>query len=281
MANFRKPHNRLGDWPAFKIMRDEIDGGIPVARVKSWQHLQEIFSNDVIFKSSDEFLFRGQRRSNWGLTPSIARLSKNETIDAILAEKQLERFKYSIRGRLNTPISSLDNLDVWAIGQHFGLMSPLLDWSRSPYVAMFFAFEQADPINESPKNYSRSIFSINKTKLEKQGVNIFVDSLSAEHDRLISQSGLFTISPFGDSITLETQILNELAERDIDIDDPDILKRYIFKIHIPMEDESDRVDCFHSLRMMNLHHASLYPDLIGSSLHCNELAKEEYKFNSR
>lgn len=276
MENFRKPHKRLDDWPSFKIMGDEIDGGIPVARVKSWQHLQEIFSNDPMFKNPDEFLFRGQRRSNWGLTPSLARLSTNETINVDIAERQLERFKYSIRGRVKSSIADLDDFDVWAIGQHFGLMSPLLDWSRSPYVAMFFAFEQADPYNEIPKNYSRAIFAINKSKLEKQGLDIFIDSLRSEHERLISQSGLFTISPFGESITLETSILNELADRDIDIDDADMLKKYIFKIHVPMEKESERVDCFQSLRKMNLHHASLYPDLIGSSLHCNELAKEEY-----
>lgn len=276
MVQHRKPHNRLSDWPKFDIMGDDIDGGIPVTKVKNWQHLQDIFSNAPLFKSQDEFLFRGQRRANWGLTPSLARLSKHETIDSVIADKQLNLFKYSIRGRVKG-IATLDDIDVWAIGQHFGLMSPLLDWSRSPYVSMFFAFEQLDPKNESPKNYSRAIFALNKTKLDKLGVDIFIDSLSSEHDRLISQSGLFTISPFGDSDTLETQILAELADREIDIDDPQVLSKYIFKIHVPMETEEDRVDCFRSLRKMNLHHASLYPDLIGSSLHCNEIVKEAYQ----
>jgi hypothetical protein len=279
MVQHRKPHNRLSDWPKLDIMSDEVDGGIPVTKVKNWQHLQDVFSNDKIFKSQDEFLFRGQRRANWGLAPSLARLSKYETIDRGIAENQLNQFKYSIRGRVKG-IATLDDLDVWAIGQHFGLMSPLLDWSRSPYVSMFFAFEQQDPKNETPKNYSRAIFALNKTKLEKLNIDIFVDSLSSEHDRLISQNGLFTISPFGESDTLETQILSELADREIDIEDPKILSRYIFKIHVPMETEEDRVDCFRSLRKMNLHHASLYPDLIGSSLHCNEIAKETYRESS-
>jgi hypothetical protein len=276
MIQHRKPHKRLSDWPEFEIMGDEIDGGIPVTKVKSWQHLQEIFSSDSLFKTQDEYLFRGQRRSDWGLSPSLARLSENETINKKIADKQLEQFKYSIRGRVKG-IATLDDFDVWAIGQHFGLMSPLLDWSRSPYVSMFFAFEQSDPKEESPKNYSRSIFALNKTKLDKLNIDIFVDSLSSEHDRLISQSGLFTISPFSKSETLETFILNELADREIDIDDPQILSRYIFKIHVPIETENDRVDCFRSLRKMNLHHASLYPDLIGSSLHCNEMVKETYR----
>lgn len=272
---YRKPHNRLQVWPGFDILGDEVDGNIPATRVKSWQHLQELFNNDSIFKTQDEWLFRGQRRSDWGLTPSLARLSANETIDRTLAERQLNQFKYSIRGRVES-ISSKEDLDVWAIGQHFGLMTPLLDWSRSPYVSMFFAFEMRDPESESPKNYSRAIFALNKTKLDDLNVNIFVDTLSSEHDRLISQNGLFTSSPFGESNTLETQIITELAEQGIDIDDPDILKNYIFKVHIPMKDENDRLNCFQSLRKMNIHHSSLYPDLIGSSSHCNELIREIY-----
>lgn len=270
----RKPHNRLKNWPIFDILNDEIDGLIPTTKVRNWQHLEEILSNDPIFKTSEEWLFRGQRRSDWGLTPSLARLSDNDTIHVDLANRHLNQFKYSVRGRVSS-ISSLDDLDVWAIGQHYGLMTPLLDWSRSPYVSIFFAVEFRDPENETPKNYSRAIFALNKTKLDKLKVDIFVDSLASENARLISQNGLFTISPFGESKTLETEILNQLADRDIDVDDPDILRKYIFKIHIPMEDEKDRVDCFQSLRKMNIHHSSLYPDLIGSSFHCNELIKEE------
>ncbi|MGL5093565.1 MAG: FRG domain-containing protein [Aeromonas sobria] len=271
----RKPHNRLPIWPNFDVIGDEIDGGIPVTKVRNWQSLQEVFSNDPIFKTQDEWLFRGQRRSDWGLTPSLARLSANETIDRTLAERQLNQFKYSIRGRVNS-ISTKEDVDVWAIGQHFGLMTPLLDWSRSPYVAMFFAFEMRDPDNESPKNYSRSIFALNKTKLNDLDIDVFVDTLSSDHDRLISQNGLFTISPFGESNTLETFILSRLSEQEIDIDNPETLKEYIFKVHIPMEDESDRLNCFQSLRKMNIHHSSLYPDLIGSSSHCNELIREKY-----
>ncbi|WP_172580398.1 FRG domain-containing protein [Vibrio harveyi] len=276
---YRKSHNRLKMWPTFEILGDEIDGYIPVTKVKNWQHLQEIFSNDVIFKTQDEWLFRGQRRSDWGLTPSLARLSDNETIDADLADRQLNQFKYSVRGRVKS-ISTIDEFDIWAIGQHFGLMTPLLDWSRSPYVSMFFAVEMHDPENESPRNYSRAIFALNKTKLSKLNVDVFIDTLGSEHDRLISQNGLFTISPLTESKTLESKILSELAEREVDVDDPETLKKYIFKVHIPMEDEADRLNCFQSLRKMNIHHSSLYPDLIGSSAHCNELIKEEHNVKS-
>jgi hypothetical protein len=87
---------------------------------------------------------------------------------------------------------------------------------------------------------------------------------------LISQAGLFTRSPAGEQ-TLVTDLINTLAEFDVDVDSAEDLSKYICKIHIPVEDEEERMDCFKTLRKMNLHHVSLFPDLIGSSLHCNEL----------
>ena len=41
------------------------------------------------------------------------------------------------------PNDSEDNW--WALGQHYGLATPLLDWVYSPYVCLtFFSFREAD-----------------------------------------------------------------------------------------------------------------------------------------
>ena len=42
-----------------------------------------------------------------------------------------------------------------------------------------------------------------------------------------------------------------------------------------MEDEQERLQCLNALKRMNIHYANLYPDIAGSSLHCNDLLTEQ------
>lgn len=270
----RKPHLNSPFWPETIINVDKVDGNIPSSRVKDWQQFISLVNEGKFCEHDDEVLFRGQRNGTWALIPSIARLSDNGTYNHEFAEQQIENFKYSIRGRTKIPVSQLDPEDVWALGQHYGLWTPLLDWSRSPFVAMFFAMSEPNPKDESPINYSRAIFRINRTKLsDYMDDSFFVNPLNSDHDRLISQDGLFTLSPAGET-TLEYQIINALAESGIDIDGPKVLKEFICKIHIPINDEPERKKALLALRRMNLHYANLYPDIDGSSMHCNELLRE-------
>lgn len=55
-------------------------------------------------------------------------------------------------------------------------------------------------------------------------------------------------------------------------DEAEILAAYICKIYIR---NGDRDACVRHLRRMNVHHASLFPDLIGASDYCNILTSEE------
>jgi hypothetical protein len=125
-------------------------------------------------------LFRGQGNSKWKLTTTLERSG---------AEKMLFRDYYAlICASMRPEVRTFARVDVpaydplWAtthflqgdllyeIGdvfpidlyrymaylRHFGFPSPLLDWSRSPFVAAFFAFRD-DPSGPKPK--TRSIFA--------------------------------------------------------------------------------------------------------------------------
>lgn len=262
----------------FIIDPKDGDNAIPSAHVRGWRHFTRIINNGKLHVNNDELIFRGQRNASWGLVPTIARLSGTDFYEEGLAKKHLEKFKYSIRGRTKIYLTDADDNDVnlWALGQHYGLYTPLLDWSRSPFVALFFAMSEPNPEKEIPKNPSRVVFCLNKSKLKKYDEldKIFVDPLGGEHERLISQDGLFTFSPSGKT-NLELEILNSIKGKfiwdDSKFDTPNEMKDFIFKIHIPMISEAERLKCMRALRRMNLHFASLFPDIHGSSQHCNAL----------
>ncbi|MDL1993506.1 FRG domain-containing protein [Vibrio parahaemolyticus] len=107
----------------------------------TWDALSDKFNE--YFTYYNNYIFRGQGSKEWKLAPSLTRMLKqseykrNEWRD--VTELHLARFKENIRGRANIDFHSAAKDEFWAIGQHFGLATPLLDWTKSPFVASFFA----------------------------------------------------------------------------------------------------------------------------------------------
>jgi len=282
-----KHFENLPVWPEFDIYDKNVDFLIPSARIESWEDFNKVFKHYRSDDDSNEYVFRGQHHYRWPLQPTLDRMD-NGAIKEEIARKQLRNFRLSIRGRLlDNSILNENEEELWAIGQHHGLATPLLDWTLAPYVALFFAFMQEDPEtwkNEDgdSTNYSRAIFILNKSFLEDLDndpeenplVKMYpklVEPSKDDHGRLVNQAGLFTIAPYGE--TLESALLRALEESEVDINDHAEVSKYICKIHVPNTKEI-RLDCLRQLRKMNIHHASLFPDLIGASGYCNDLIRE-------
>ena len=259
-------HLGLPEWPKLGIGDEGVDGLIPSCRVKSRRQFELALGHKLMNPPGVEFIYRGQRRQEWQLTPTLGRYEKSGVVDLKRAEEQKREFRLAMRGRGIGPDLLNEDDELWAFGQHNGLATPLLDWTKSPFVALFFAFADPDLIYEAP-NHSRAIFVINKTALEVLDPGLIVQPMRNDHSRLVNQAGLFTLSPLG-SDTLATRIFNLLSDtQTVDMDDPEEVGRYIFKMHIPNE---ERWECLNMLRKMNIHHGSLFPDPIGASLYCNE-----------
>ena len=273
--------NADGNSRRFEIMADELSGRIPVTRLESWRDFTNLLESDFFNRHGVQLVFRGHRRHDWGLMPTLGRVTTNGIITEVLAEDQLDRFKRAVRGRLNDTELVNEDDELWSVGQHHGLMTPLLDWTYSPYVALFFAFHKEDDRDEKDNPY-RAVYVLNKSFLVdneiETGIRVF-EPRKDHHGRLVNQAGLFTFSPF--DATLENKLTDVLADEEGFTDEelrsaseeeqPEILARYICKIYIRNE---ERDACVRHLRRMNVHHASLFPDLIGASDYCNILTAE-------
>ena len=96
-------------------------------------------------------LFRGQSSKDWRLTPSFARI----TAEKGLSRRQALKLEHLLINKFHPsainlmPIQrtvgilptrqGIPFLDWWVIMQHYGAPTRLLDWSGSPWVALFFA----------------------------------------------------------------------------------------------------------------------------------------------
>lgn len=268
---------KVPEWNRFLVLPSMVSGRVPVTRVDSWQHFTRILEDPFFKRPKTQLVFRGQRRYDWTLSPSLGRLDPRGIVTDEIATEQLQFFRRAVRGRVadRTLVDLGEEDELWAVGQHHGLYTPLIDWTHSPYVALFFAFEQEDPKAEEENPY-RAVYVLNKTHVEPDArcpdVHI-LEPRKDDHGRLVNQAGLFTRSAYGN--TLENTLIDSLQEEVLDdVDEGEeeqVLAQYLCKIYIPNE---DREGCLRHLRWMNVHHASLFPDLIGAASYCNALAAE-------
>ena len=276
---------------SFEITADHVSGRIPVTRIEHWRDFSSLLESPFFNRVDEQSIFRGHRRFDWEMTPTLARVTENGIVTEEIAKQQLDMFRKAIRGRI-ADHSLLDDEnerehdELWSIGQHHGLMTPLLDWTYSPYVALFFAFAKEDQTDEKDNPY-RAVYILNKSFISDDelcpDIRVF-EPKKDDHGRLVSQAGLFTFSPY--DATIENKLTDYLAseleniqssysgegenkevdERKQSIQEAFHIAPYICKVYIKNEEQQE---CLKHLRRMNVHHASLFPDLIGAADYCN------------
>jgi hypothetical protein len=122
-------------------------------RVRSWPHFIRILG-DIETRLPDQrhhFFFRGQVDKNWKLESSLFRelAKKREDLQRCFQVEKDAKNEFASQAHLHLnpsvlPSSPNDWLEWWALMQHYGAPTRLLDWTTSPYVAAYFAVESAE-----------------------------------------------------------------------------------------------------------------------------------------
>lgn len=242
-----------------------IKNGVMHTKLTHWKYFSDYVSGRML--EFPGYVYRGQRSDKWLLESSLQRLINGlpENRRNGVRESLLGEFKYAARGRINSSNIKDDN-DWWALGQHYGLATPLLDWTLSPFVALYFAASEERHSSDG----MMSIFAVHVSSISEKADSLgevdnavkVVRPLTDSNGRLVSQSGLFLSMPEG--YDLEKWVVGNFDEDD---------RVVLLKISIPAKDRSGLLVF---LNRMNINSATLFPDLIGASTYCNMRATVAY-----
>lgn len=247
------------------------DKGVLSTTLSKWS---EFYEEVGYFRKYRDYVWRGQRRGypEWDLKSKFDRLNIGGNRKKVL-EKHLDQFKMAIRGRRGANPPELKDDELWALGQHYGLAAPLLDWTESPFVAAYFAFvERGDGAkhNEGKRVvyglnrdivrwHLQTIYKSSRKRISKKEQFVeFPPVESHENVRFLAQSGVLTKALKGQDIKQRVQrCYHETNHRS-----------RIILVEISIGD-SEREECLRDLITMNVNHASLFPDIEGSAIFCN------------
>jgi hypothetical protein len=255
-----------------------------VVTCESWDHFKNLVNFDYAEENSGVSpIFRGQSQSDWKLaspwdrklqrwanTPNAP--TKNRNSAEYLLKKILADFKELSVGLPGIKNRELDEIDWWAIGRHYGLITPLLDWTRSPYVAAFFAFsdlaEQLSPGITTRGDFDLPrflaadpsspiaiwAFMLGRGIDKHEELKVLNPPIDIGH-RQRAQRGIFTTLLHEEFFDVESYLASL---------DPYIppLKKYL----IPGKEMAKALT---ELRLMNITFATLFPDLEGAAKQAN------------
>lgn len=194
-------------------LSEEIkENHIPEITICSWSD----FNRQIKTLKYREWVYRGQSNYKWPLQTSLFRAfndvyqlrNQNSRLSEKIAknsyeQRLIENFKTNAHLFINDLPSYDDNLEWLAVMQHYGAPTRMLDFTYSPYVALFFSITNGSS--------DSTIFCFNKRELnggvykDEKNESIFKNQLLKEdsylqiydpqktNQRLHNQQGLFVV----------------------------------------------------------------------------------------
>jgi hypothetical protein len=219
---------------------------------------------------ASDWIWRGQRHKDWKLLPSYDRHTVPTGSPAYKHghSAHLRRFSTAAMGRRSGSREPV----TFELGRHFGLATPLLDWSASPFVAAFFAYVDAEAATQQRAVWALHVGRVKAINIVRRGPKGPMGSQlcvyrpqSEENVRLVAQACWFSMREDGGAADDWVRAYHT----DIEAKDP-ILQ----KLLLP---DADRVTVLRLLNLMNINYATLFPDVYGAAMHANlQLQIQDY-----
>ncbi|HVG40161.1 MAG TPA: FRG domain-containing protein [Chitinophagaceae bacterium] len=241
-------------------------------QLSDWDKFKK-FVNEL----SENWAFRGQLSAEWDLQNAIERTDFIKLQPGIEA-RFLAEFQRGARNYLERDEIPKHLIEWLALMQHHGAPTRLLDFSKSPFIAAFFAYEQCNPYQD----IKTSIWAVNINFLKTRST----EKLATCYPKELEQSGnviqeelfekifnenkhplVFPVEPFRmnrryslqQSIFVSTGISHQPFMEQLHFLG-DELSKAVIKIELPAEIQKE---VLRDLQRMNLNRASLFPDLDG------------------
>jgi len=241
-------------------------------RLKDWKEFK-----NFIRQLSENWAFRGQANAQWVLNNSIERTEFIHFHKGIEADF-LAEFQRGARNYLSNDQIPEHLIEWLAMMQHHGAPTRLLDLTKSPYIAAFFAFEQSI-IQE---DYHVGIWGVNIEYLKKKALEILSqefeealhESMNLINEKLFekifyenNRNLVFPVEPFrmNRRYSLQQSVFISTGISEIPLMDQlqflkEDLSKSVIKIELPTDYKNE---VLRDLQKMNLNRASLFPDLDG------------------
>lgn len=133
--------------------------------------------------ASTAWVFRGLRSSHYGLQPAIEREAESKSMSwAGLEVLMLNEFKARAPLHLSAQLMPRDELTWLAFMQHHEIPTRLLDFTYSPFVALYFAVRQGDAKDRSAPAHFR-VRAIDSLAVNRRFLQVAYEAASEEKKR--------------------------------------------------------------------------------------------------
>ena len=250
---------------SFDLLRRDLPNALASHHVFSWNEFRA-WALDTSF-IPDKWLFRGHSDNTYPLTTAFHRTGRRDLLR--YAREDVPLLHRSVEAALGKPYDLARAADYGALlhlAQHHGFPTPLLDWTESPFVAAYFAFEAVPKMLKSTTSHVR-LFALDYQAWPFHRVQA-IDDMGLIFARLFLGVRDNPRALPQQSVSLFSSIVD--IENYVAFHEQRTNQSMLLRIDIPVE---ERRFAMRELETMGITHASLFPGLDGA---CKALAEARF-----